>query len=534
MIAVGLTGTLCACPKEETSKVDGGRERPDSGRVDSGKADAGGDDEEDSGSAEDAGKDAGKLDAGVDSGMASDAMVKNDAGDAGKKDGGPTTGTTPSLESATARQSGRFGADLRIDVVGTDTDGDAVAVKLALVTKTGETLKLADLDGDGKTDPGAAQFALTSPLSTTPGDDSYFVVSDLFTATSGLDYAEVTLIDAAGLTSDMLKVSITNQPVLAAQALCDATYVANRCSDGFGCKGTLPTTCQAGEAPKLTRVSYLSDDLGTRILLEGTDADLDATKFTIEFLNASSNPVLLDLDSDDVPESNNIVLDTKAIWDGSKFFLRVDQGDVFAETVAKVRVKVTDRGNQTSAPVVADKMVAPTRTAGQTCDIRTFDRCAANSVCVSANMGKTYSCTAVATARTRACAAALVLEPAKGVLSVRGNVAAPSLWDSPAGCVVSDPTNQAETVVKLVLATPASKVTLSTNNAGTSFDSAVYASAKCEDAPVLAWCSDDSLDHKSGAELVLTNLAAGSYFVVVDSFNVELAGSTFQLDVKVE
>ncbi|HEX6244011.1 MAG TPA: hypothetical protein VFZ61_24010, partial [Polyangiales bacterium] len=168
--------------------------------------------------------------------------------------------------------------------------------------------------------------------------------------------------------------------------------------------------------------------------------------------------------------------------------------------------------------------------------IRTFDRCATNTVCLATSAtSKTYTCTAINSARTRSCTAALVLEPAKGVTSVRGNVVAPSLWDAPAGCVLGDPTGQAETVVKLVLASAATKVTLSTNNAGTSFDTTLYAMAKCDDAPVLAWCEDYALDRKaSGAELVLSNLAAGSYFVVVDSFNVSLAGSTFQLDVKVE
>lgn len=537
MIALCLTGTLSACPKGEDDKTDGGT-RADAGQKDSGTStpkDTGTDEPVD-----DAGTgkvDAGKTDAGggTDAGGTTDSGTKTDAAADAKVDAMMTKGgNAPALESALARQSGRFGADLRIDVTGTDTDGDVVAVIVSLFTKANEPIKLDDTNGDGKPDATSKTLSLNAAVGTGAAASSYAVIPNMFAANQGIDHVEVTLLDATSLQSAPLTVATTTQPVLAASAQCDANYVENRCGDGYGCKGTVPTTCQAGEAPKVSRVSYLSDDLGTRVLIEGTDADTDVKSYKVEFLSASSSPVLLDLDNDEVPESSSLERDFQGNWDGNKFFLRLDQGDVFAEMVAKVRVTMTDRGNQSSAPVVADKAVTPTRTSGQTCDPRSFDRCATNTVCVSANMGKTYSCTPASTARTRACTAALVLEPAKGVTTVRGNVAAPSLWDAPAGCSLGDSANQNEALVKLVLAAPAAKVTLSTNNAFTAFDSTVYAIAKCEDTPTLAWCADDSLDKKSGAELVLTNLAAGSYFVIVDSFAVDVAGSTWQLDVKVE
>ena len=528
---MSLVGALSACGGED-SKADGGGGR--------GNRDSGGSDEEDSGDEpieDDGGGSVGGTDSGVKNDAGSDSGVKNDAStDGGKSDGGTSSGTTPVLDSAQARQTGRFGSDLRIDVTGTDPDGDAVAVKLSLTTREGAKLKLADTDNDGKPDATEAQFALVAPLDKAEGSKGYFVLPDMFTGQVELASAEVTLVDGAGLASDKQMVAIATQPVLAAAALCDATYVENRCGDGFGCKGNVPTTCQAGEAPKITRAAYLADELGVRVLIEGTDADLDVVKVTLEFLNGAGNPVALDLDGDaTTPDVSSLEREVKPVWDTNKFFVPLDQGQVFADSVAKVRVKVTDRGGLASTPLTADKTAAPVKTSGQTCDIRTFDRCATNTVCLATSTGKTYTCTAINTARTRSCTAALVLEPAKGVTSVRGNVVAPSLWDAPAGCVLGDPTGQAETIVKLVLATPATKVTLSTHNAATSFDSTLYAMNKCEDAPVLAWCEDFALDKKSsGAELVLANLAAGSYFVVVESFNVQLAGSTFQLDVKVE
>ena len=81
----------------------------------------------------------------------------------------------------------------------------------------------------------------------------------------------------------------------------------------------------------------------------------------------------------------------------------------------------------------------------------------------------------------------------------------------------------------------ASKVTLSTNNLYTSFDSTLYVLSKCDATPVLAWCEDYGFDHESSAaELELTDLAASTYYVVVDSFNAEFSGTTYQLDVSVE
>jgi hypothetical protein len=171
--------------------------------------------------------------------------------------------------------------------------------------------------------------------------------------------------------------------------------------------------------------------------------------------------------------------------------------------------------------------------------VRTFDRCASNTVCYSSNGGKNYACTATGTARTKSCGAALTLSPTdatEGKGTVRGVIAGPSLWEPPQGCVPGmDSGDQPEAVVKLVLVSNAKKVTLSTNNAYTSFDSTVYMMSKCDGSSVLAWCNDYAGDGEvSGAELVMNDVPAGTYYVAVDSFNSLLSGTTFQLDVSVE
>jgi hypothetical protein len=382
------------------------------------------------------------------------------------------------------------------------------------------------------------QLPLAMALPATASASSYLVLRDLYASGHIFDRAEIALVDAVGLASGKLTVNIEEQPVLAAEALCDASYVNSRCADGFACKGELPSVCLPGEAPVVSKVAYLADDLGTRILIEGTDPDLDVNRYALEFLDGEGSPVQIDTDGDldAVPDASSFSGEAVVVWDGPKFFVRLDQGETFAEAVASVRVIVIDRGGLSSEPIDVPQTPTPVRRSGATCDVRTFDRCQTGSLCTSANGGKSYSCTIFSTARQRACNAGLTLDPSEGTASVRGSIASPSLWDAPAGCVAgTDPNGHPEALVKLVLQQAAAKVTISTNNLYTAFDSTLYVMSKCDGTPVLAWCEDYALDREaSGAELVLTDLAEGTYFVVVDSFNASLSGTTFQLDATVE
>jgi hypothetical protein len=515
-IALGLTGALVGCKPVE-------KDADASDEDDSGMQNRDGGTRPDAGSP---GPDGGspRPDSGADSGADGSMELVE---------------TTPEIEEATARQAGRFGEDFRLDVTGTDPDGDAIAVRLTLFAANG-AIALADTDGDGDKDVGEAELPLKAALAKTPSATSYLVIPGLFREVAALERAEVALVDATGLVSNSIEVPVLTQEVLAADELCDADFIENRCADGFGCKGSAPAVCSPGAAPTISRIVYLADDLGTRVLLEGTDLDVDAVRYRIEFFDASDQPIMVDTDGDidATPDRADWEGAGNFVWDGTKYFLRIDQGDTFAETVAKVRVTITDRGALQSMPsALIAKTITPTRQAGQTCDPRSFDRCVASAACVPTSAtSKTYSCTATASARTRVCSTAVVLDPAKGISSVRGDIKEPSLWDPPAGCVGgSDPTRQPEALVKLVLAEAASKVTLSTNNLYTSFDSSLYVLSKCDAVPVIAWCEDYGLDHESSAaEIELTDLAAGTYFVVVDSFNSTLSGTTYQLDVTVE
>ena len=78
-----------------------------------------------------------------------------------------------------------------------------------------------------------------------------------------------------------------------------------------------------------------------------------------------------------------------------------------------------------------------------------------------------------------------------------------------------------------------SKLTLSTVGAGTTFDTTMYVLAGCADSSQDALsCSDDFAGGGGASQLVLEDVAAGDYLVIVDSFDP--TGGSFQLSATVE
>jgi hypothetical protein len=171
---------------------------------------------------------------------------------------------------------------------------------------------------------------------------------------------------------------------------------------------------------------------------------------------------------------------------------------------------------------------------------------------VCATSGSASKCTALSTARTNACMAAMVLDPANGITSVRGAVTTTSLWDSPVGCAGGDAHAQPDAVVKLILAADAGTVTLSTDSNFTGFDTELFALQTCADAPSVFdprtpgsmdfWCDDSQLASNGDvispkAVLTLRNLTAGTYYIVVDSTAATdpgLQGNNWQVSVTVQ
>lgn len=480
----------------------------------------------------DASLDAQSADAGLPSGDA--ATVADTAA--------PIAQVTPVLESALVRQTGRFGDDLRIDVTGSDRDGDTIAVRVELSADNNTPLTIADNTGDGMPDPGPADVPLSGALPAADHATAFAVLAKFYTLHPEAKHAKVSLLDAHGNVSNTVTADVGVQPVVQLDGACDVSSLTNRCAVSLGCKGALPSVCKEGEAPAITRAGYYSDELGDRVLIEGMDADEDVTGYTVEFLSAQGAPVSILLNGqDDPPASSFSKTNVDVVFDAGKFFLLFEPGPSFIEMVKQVRLTVTDSGGHQSAAMTKtlnDGLAgAPTRTSGQSCDARRFDRCATNNVCSrSSPTALTGTCRDLLTARASACTAALTLAPFQGITEVRGRIGDPSLWDVPApGCSSNNPTNHPDAVVKVTLTKPVRQLVISSDNAYTGFDTTLYALASCTSAPTVAWCADDQANtapRSQLAVLTLTNLPAQDIYVVVDSFNAG-TGPMFQLNASV-
>jgi hypothetical protein len=503
------------------------------------KADAGDDDDDtddmddtDDGPDGSSSGDGGGVGGSSDGGMTGDGSVTEDGGD------GQVVTSLPVF--TTLRQVGRFGGDVRIDVEGKALNTSATSISIQLFTDMSEGVPLADLDGDGKPDVGAVEYPLSTPISTA-GGKAFVILPGVMAAHPTTAGVEVKWVDNTGIGTNKGTADLVPQPVKQENELCDPAYLDDRCADGLGCKGTLPTICLQGEAPDFKLAGYFDDVLGPRILVVAQDPDDDVASYELHFLDGAGSPVnVIDNDGNSVPDSSTLEKTVTTIGQNGTVFFAVAISENAASLAAKVEVVLKDRGNRTSAPRVLTKVAAPERAKGQSCDVRMFDRCVSGSVCSAPAGATTGTCAVVDTARSNACKAALVLTPVMGKGFVRGTIAAPSLWDVPTGgCSVNDPTNRPEALVKFTLAAKANRVTLSTNHAYTSCDTTLYLLSSCTATPLLAWCNDDRASlpgeqHTERAALVLNSLPAGEYFVVVDSFPSMLTGTTFELSILVE
>ncbi len=472
--------------------------------------------------------DAGETDAGdVDGGIVEppDAMV-----DPVDMNGPPQR--PPVLVSAIARQVGRFGDDLRISVVGSDADGDATTLDVTFLDDASAEVLLFDTDSDGMLDSGNTVVPLDTPISGTTEGSGSRSFPRLREQHPEIAAVRVVLVDARDARSAAIDAMVVEQPVLAVDAICDPDFADNRCADGLGCRAGTPAVCVLGSAPAIVRAAYLTTLGGANILVEGTDVDDDVSQIDIAFLDGTGMPVALDLDGDGAPEATSFGADARGSSSGGTFFFRFASTAFFAENVPRVSLVARDRGDRISAAVEADLADPPTRAVGQPCDPRGFDTCGMG-VCSPGMVGATNRCIGVAAARSAACTSALVLETSAGVGSIRGELTSPSLWDAPEGCSSGDPRDRPEGLVRLQLDAPAARVSLSTYNAYTNFDSTLYVISGCAGAPIVAWCADDQFGEPRPelARLELVDVPAGLYFVVVDSF-ASVPGR-FQLDVTV-
>lgn len=440
----------------------------------------------------------------------------------------------PTLVSATAKQAGQFGDHVRFDVVGRDPEANAPYLRVALLDVDGAPVLRYDSDGDAQADSNETTLPMQVPVLGATDTAGILYIPDLQRFTFEAVRFELALVDHQGLASDPLEVDLDVQDVLAQDAPCDPTYVDDRCQDGLSCRGEPAPACTPGDAPAIGRAAYLNDALGPRVLVEGVDPDDDVDALRVDFLNDEGLGVAVDLDNDGTPDASHFVFDELRITREGSFFYRFDPSENFTTLVSRLAFQTTDRGGRTSERVERDLGPAPVKNIGADCDPRGFDVCR-NAVCNPGVVGVRNTCQSTSVAQRSACSDAPEVVPTVGPVSIRGTVSQPSRWDAPEGCLTGDPTMRADAVVKVVLERDVARLRISTGDPYSSFDSVLYLLTGCSDDPVGAWCRDDDYDAPRSwlARLTVENLPAGTYYLVVDSFQPIESGD-FQLDMIAE
>lgn len=459
-----------------------------------------------------------------------DATDTTDTRDTTGDTGDTSTGSAPTLLSVTANQVGATGRDLRLHVIAEDPDKNIDHLELALFDASGSPV-LAFKSGLSETpDTHETPLAFDTPSQVTnkASIDASATLRAIFPDFAPAEI-EIKVIDKRGLASDSRRVDTALQTVSAFGEACDPQAVTSRCDSGLGCKAG---TCQNGAAPAITRAAYYDDAAGVRVLVTGTEPEDDLVSVKVEFLDDRSAPLMIDTNNDDVPDASSFEIDARGRSVDGAFFVRLDPSATFAAQVPQVRVTATDSRDQTSPPKVAKKAAAPVRAAGQSCDPRGFDVCNATSVCVPAATGTAWSCKAAGSLRKAACDEAPLL-PTDGT-PLSGFASGASLYDPPDLCAAGDSRGKPEGLARLVLTQPASRVLLTTALPGTSFDTVIYVYPGCGDtAAPASGCADDTASPPSPAStLLLTDLPAGSYIVVVDSWGED--GGTWSLSATLE
>lgn len=476
---------------------------------------------------------ANRNDAGVTLGADGGTVTDPDGGSTTNPDGGVVTppAEPPALTAVAMHQAGRDGADILLTASGSDADGDLVAFVARFLDSAGTELMIADTDLDGDADSG---YVIAGPDTSMDGETDFsasVTLRDLFLEFPDIARVEVFALDATSLASDVMQSNLTIQATVSLGDPCDPAYVDNRCAEGLGCKGE-PTVCSDGEAPAITDFAYYTTNDGYRILIAGTDPDDDIWRVVLEFLDTSGAPVVLDLDNDGNPDSSTFEVDADGRSDNGTFYLALEPTQTFVDAVQGLAAVPYDtRQRQGSRLETTLRRPAPQRV-GQSCDAWGFEVCNTGDVCFPGIAGESNSCTPVEGRRNRTCQDAPVLNPVLGLTKAAGVALGASLWDAPAGCAALDPKNRPEGVVNLDLPNGAQRVTLTTNLPGTGFNTVLYVVDGCahNQDPILG--CHDNMPGTINSELVLENLPAGRYLVVVDSWNI--FGGAFEIEATVE
>ena len=192
------------------------------------------------------------------------------------------------------------------DMAGTDTCADPAAPSLDTLDAVRESADVINFLFDGSDANGdvvswSATFRDAMGMevgtqifdfpATSIGQVTFGLNSQIngLTVASGIVSVDAFLIDAAGLESAPLTVSLPIPPVVGEGANCDLAGLMNSCDTGLVCSpGAFGgATCIAPAAPVIDRVEAFADDTGVLVTttIYGSDANADVTEVEFFFIN---------------------------------------------------------------------------------------------------------------------------------------------------------------------------------------------------------------------------------------------------------
>lgn len=440
-------------------------------------------------------------------------------GTLGTTGGGPAQASASlTLSSATAHVDGRRGQDVRISVTGKQTASGLASVGVTALDAAGNLLYWVSTQHTSQFDSATAY--VVPPGVPTDADFSFDIVVPFTNATLTWSQTKIVLFDRTDAVSNELLVPIQAQSLRKQDETCDPLSKADRCNSGLDCNATT-SACVGHDGPSLTQIAYLTTANGTVMLGVGSDNADDIKNMNIEFYDVNGAPVMVDLDNDQsTPHKATSFLETAGLSSSNGYFtFSITPADTFSAVVKKVGLTPTDASNIAGSTLTTTLTAQPSRGSGQTCDIYGFNYCSGNAACGPGLPGANNTCQPVGSMQGTACTAAPVIDigdPA--TFLVTGYSQGASLWEPPTDCVSSFSPGRPESLVKLHVPSKTTSITLSTDRRETQIDTVVYVIAACGSAsPKIFGCNDDGKAGNLTSSLTLTDVAAGDYYVIIDS-----------------
>jgi hypothetical protein len=445
-------------------------------------------------------------------------------------DGGVPTSTVPVLKSLTAHVTGRAGEGVTVSVEGEDGDKDVIFLGAQWQDADGNPVVAFDSNWDGIPDTDKARVFFDKSVSGQATFDATITAPAFMVDHPRATTLVAHLEDAAGQQSDDLTAEIAPQGTKRSKEACDPAIVDDRCDVGLACIGDDPV-CKAADPPTIEELAYVRGADGPHLLVSGTDAADDITTLKLEFLSKTNTPISVDLNGDQVPDSATFDLGVVNTSKDGVYFVNNLFGLGFDKTVPRVAVTPVDGQANKGTRKLVDVADPPSRAVGQSCDPRGFNVCSATGGCAESTTSDASACVTATSLRTDACTSGAELNPDKGALSAFGRADGPSLWDPPPGCAPVLAANRPEGVVRLHLENDVTQLTVSSALAETAFNTVLYVLPACEAKGTAALGCNDDTDGISST-VVLTNVSAGDYIVVIDSDRA--VGGGFGVSITVE